>query len=221
MVDQLGDNPPPFPRRPISTLAVISLVLALIPMCVPLNLLGCLVGLIARRRIVNAGGALGGAGAATAAVWGGVIMFTLGLWGCNALSDWAQTQVRDSGAHVATDFMRAVQDGDHDAARRWWSASADPLSDEALDAFADAIAGVGEIQQVGVRSLQPVPAGLLTPQWSASLTFVGGDVTHRGAARFEMQVGATTVDDVVRLRRVVFTGPDGDIVIPIEQEDVE
>jgi hypothetical protein len=217
MVDQSAPESAQ-PTRPISSLAIIGLVVALIPMCLPLNLIGCLLGLLALLRISSSGGAMGGAGAAKVAMWGGAIMFALGYWGVTSLADWGQGQVREQGAHAATEFVRAVQDHEYEAARRWWSRSAEPVSDDALQAFAEALERVGRIEQVGIRSVQPVPAGMFQAAWSASMAFVGDDETHRGAGRFDVSAGAASLDDLVRIRRMVISGPDGDITLPATKE---
>ena len=54
---------------PISVLAVVALVLAVIPLCVPINLLGFVLGMVAIRRIERSDGGLRGRPAAMVAIW--------------------------------------------------------------------------------------------------------------------------------------------------------
>ncbi|MBT4767062.1 MAG: hypothetical protein HOO04_01745, partial [Phycisphaerae bacterium] len=54
------DSPAPATQPQTSAMAIIAIVLALLPLCVPLNLIGTVLGFVAKRRIVAAGGRLRG-----------------------------------------------------------------------------------------------------------------------------------------------------------------
>jgi hypothetical protein len=195
-------------------MAIIAVVLAFLPMCVPLNLVGCVLGALAKRRIAASGGALGGRGAATAAIWGGIIMTAAGWWAFVSLTDWAEGMVQRQASSAAAAFVHDVQQGDYEAAAGWWSPSVETPNTAAMAHFAEAIAAFGEVDGVGVRVMQPLPGDTLTPVWSAGLVFNFGSGPVSGSARYDVLMGVSTVEEMVLLRRIVIEGPEGDVVLP-------
>jgi hypothetical protein len=203
---------PVVPTPRISRLAVVGVVLAFIPMCIPLNLLGSLMGLIAKRRVGVSAGSLGGGRAATLAIWGGVLMTLAGWWAWGAAGDWADRAMKQSVSATVTSFLTDVSDGNTAAALRYWSTDATPPTEQAISRFAESFQAMGEVQGVGVKSMQPMEGdNPLQPRWSAWIVVTAGEATWDGAAVVDIVAGSAAFELRGTLTRIAVTGPSGEI----------
>ena len=201
-------------RRPLSGMAIIAVVLAFLPMCVPLNLLGTTLGFLAKRRIDLSGGAIGGRGAARAAIWGGVIMTVAGWWAWSSLTQWAEDMVRQQASETASAFMADIQKGDFESAATRWSPEIETPDATAMKKFATAVAVLGTVEGVGIRVMQPLSSDSITPVWSAGLIFNFSDAQLLGSARYDVLMGVTSTEEMVRLRRIVIDALDDTLSLP-------
>jgi len=211
----------PTPTQIMSPLAVVAVVLALIPLCVPINLAGVVLGMVARRRIAASGGTLRGHRTASTAIWGGIAMTVIGWWAWWQVTDWAEQLVRQSVSDTASAWVMAVQDGDTAAALALWAPSCDHPSEDGLARLKQALDGVGHIDAVGIRSMQPMSGGdALQPTWSAWLILNVGDRTLDGSGQFDViptqQGGALAA---ARIRRFTVSTPDGEIRLPASTDE--
>ncbi|MBT5657678.1 MAG: DUF4190 domain-containing protein [Phycisphaerae bacterium] len=209
------DSPAPATQSQTSAMAIIAIVLALLPLCVPLNLIGTVLGFVAKRRIVAAGGRLRGHGAARAAIWGGLIMTVLGWWVWSEIGQWTQRAIEETAGETTTAFLQEVADGRSQAAFARWSSNADMPSDTHVDSFARAVAQLGTVQSVGIVSMQPMPdTDIWQPVWSAWLVITIGDAKYDGSAQYELQPEAGSITPRPMLREFTLDAPNGQLSLP-------
>ncbi|MBT7351758.1 MAG: DUF4190 domain-containing protein [Phycisphaerae bacterium] len=206
------DSPAPATQSQTSAMAIIAIVLALLPLCVPLNLIGTVLGFVAKRRIVAAGGRLRGHGAARAAIWGGLIMTVLGWWVWSEIGQWTQRAIEETAGETTTAFLQEVADGRSQAAFARWSSNADMPSDTHVDSFARAVAQLGTVQSVGIVSMQPIDIWQLV--WSAWLVITIGDAKYDGSAQYELQPEAGSITPRPMLREFTLDAPNGQLSLP-------
>ena len=199
-----------------SAMAVIALVLALLPMCVPLNLVGSFLGVIALRRVNAAGGLLRGRMAAHVAIWGGLILTVSGWWAWTALGQWGERAIQQTAAETTTAFLRDAAEGRPQDALGHWSPSAPRPSEAEVEAFGQVVAAIGEVKSVGIVSMQPLPGGsMLQPTWSAWLVITIDTAQYDGSARFDLLPGVGSLSPRAVLRQVLIDGPEGDVSLPV------
>lgn len=215
MCDQSQQSP--IPNPPLSRLAVVSAVLAMIPLCLPLNLIGSVLGVIAKRQIATSGGRLGGGKAAMLAIWGGLLMTLVGWWAWGAAGDWADQAMKQSVSETATNFLTDVAEGNTAASLRHWSADSTPPTTDQLDQFAKAFAALGDVQGVGIKSMQPIESdNPLQPRWSAWLVVTAGEKQWDGSAVVDIVAGGGMFELRATLIQIVVKGPDGEITLESE-----
>lgn len=201
-------------KPPLSRLAVVGVVLAVIPFCLPLNLIGSVIGVIAKRRIAVSDGRLGGRRAATVAIWGGLIMTLAGWWAWSAAGNWADRAMKQSVSETATDFLADIAEGNTAASLRFWAVNSAPPTDASLDQFAQGFAALGAVQGVGIKSMQPVASdNPLQPRWSAWLVVTAGGKQWDGSAEVDIVAGGGMFELRATLTQIVITGPEGDITL--------
>ena len=210
-------EPQPAPHK-TSAMAVIALVLAVLPMCVPLNLTGSVLGMVALARVKAAGGQLRGRRAARVAIWGGIIASVAGWWAWTNLAEWGEQAIHQTAAETTRDFLKDAAEGRPQAALARWSPSSPPPprpSEGDVVAFGASIATLGEVKSVGIVSMQPMPGtGIWQPLWSAWLDVVIGDAHYDGSAQYELQPAAGSIYPRAVLRQVLIDGPEGDVSLP-------
>ncbi len=201
--------------RKTSAMAVIALVLAVLPMCVPLNLIGTVLGLAAIRRVNASGGQLRGRTAARVAMWGGVIMSVAGWWAWATVAEWGERAIHDTASASTVDFLREAAEGRPQEALARWSPTAPRPSEAEVRSFGTSIAAIGDVKRVGIVSMQPVPgSNMWQPSWSAWLVVVLGDGQYDGSAQYDLQPAAGSIHPRAVLRSIVIDGPDGDVSLP-------
>ena len=216
--EQPSSNPSPQPRT--SVLAVIAVVLAVVPLCVPLNLIGAVLGGLARRRIAASPQMIRGRGAATIALWGGLLMAIVGWWAWWAAADWAEDVAQISVSRTATQYLQLLQDGELSKASAMWAPDLVPPTSAQLAPFMDALDGMGPIQAVGIRSMQPVTDGNpWQPTWSAWLVVTVDGGTVDGSGQFDMTPDQSGLQWLIaRIRSISISTPTGDVSLPVESD---
>jgi hypothetical protein len=208
-------SPAPITPPQTSAMAIIAVVLALLPLCVPLNLIGTVLGFMANRRITAAGGRLRGRGAARAALWGGLIMTVLGWWVWSEIGQWTQRAIEQSASETTTAFLQEVSDGRSHAAFARWSPNAQPPTDAQVDALAKAVARLGTVKSVGIVSMQPLPVtDMWQPVWSAWLVIMIDDAKYDGSAQYELRPQAGSITPHPMIQQFTLDAPDGKISLP-------
>ena len=198
-----------------SALAVIALVLAVLPLCVPLNLVGSFLGVVALRRVNAAAGLLRGRRAAHVAIWGGLIMTVAGWWAWTAVAEWGDRVIHQSAAETSTAFLRDAAEGRPQDALGHWSPNPPRPSEADVEAFGTSVAAIGTVQSVGIVSMQPLPGGsMVQPIWSAWLVITMDTGRYDGSAQFELLPGAGSLTPRAVLRAVLIDGPGGDVSLP-------
>ena len=214
MHDDSSVPEPSGPRR-LSPLAVVAVVLAAIPMCVPVNLLGFVFGVLALRRIRLSAGMWRGVGVARTAVVLGMVTTLGGSWGWMALQEWQESVTTEAAARAANGFVLAPAANDPSAALEWWSPQAGPPSVEALTTFGKALAAGGAVSHVTVNAVTPTMDGdFLQPTLSLWLTIVCSDGQQwRSAARLNLVPSPGELTPQGRLRWIEVDLPSGQIAV--------
>lgn len=188
MNDPVPSDSNPAPRTSVSTLAVVAIVLACIPFCPPLSALGAVLGIIALRRIRDAGGRLAGRRLCIAAIIVGLVLSIVTFWAAQRFATWQQTQQERDMAVVLDGFLRTSVAGELALASTRWSQGNEAVSVEDISTFADSIQSTfGDFQSIRIGSSQPVqgPSVLAfrVECWIIG-RFESGE--RNGAARFAM-----------------------------------
>ncbi len=218
--DEFPKSAPHLPGHKTSVMAVIALVLAVLPMCVPLNLIGTVLGMVAIGRVKAAGGQLRGRTAARVAIWGGVIMSVAGWWAWSAVAQWGERAVQQTAVEATTHFLQDAAGGRPQDALAHWSPSAPRPNEAEVTSFGTFIAAIGKVKRVGIVSMQPVPGSdMWQPSWSAWIVVFIGDAKYDGSARYDLQPAAGSIHPRAVLRSVRIEGPNGEQSLP--RGDVE
>jgi hypothetical protein len=177
--------PSPSPRSP---LAIAALVLALVPCCPPVSLLGAILGLVALRRIQLANGPPANRRLAIAAVLIGigVSLFSGFLMNTAARSiDHRTTQMMVE--HVEQAIREAAEGREHDALQRWSSAAQEQITAEDLREFGTATQSRhGRLQRFSITS-QSRSGTLLQQRFDVAGLFIFERRKRTGAASFEVR----------------------------------
>jgi hypothetical protein len=136
MLDPSSAPTPDAPRPPTSTLAVVAFVMALVPCCFPVTMLGAMLGWVALRRIRASGGMLGGAKFAASAIPVGIILTILSLVMVAEVTTWQRSQYESELESTVEAFLVDVAGGDLAAVRARLSTTVE-VSDDDLLAFGD------------------------------------------------------------------------------------
>ena len=185
----------PAPR--LSPLAVIALVVALIPLCPPLNFLGAALAVVAVRRIDRSAGQVTGRKAAKAAMFFGLLMGIAGWWFWSGVATWLETQMQTRTNEVARGFFEDVSTDDMDGMQQWWASDSPELEDsttptvEQLTRFAEAMHATGELKHVQVRDVKTV--GGFNGAIEAWVVLTLGDRQVNGGIRLHVVLEGITV----------------------------
>ncbi|MCH2149396.1 MAG: DUF4190 domain-containing protein [Phycisphaerales bacterium] len=177
---------PPGPS--LSTLAVVAIVLACIPFCPPISALGAILGLIAMRRIRDAGGRLKGRRLCITAIVVGLLLSLVTFWAAQRFATWQQAEQEQDMVVILDDFLRTSMAGDSELAATRWSQGTEAVSLEDISQFAASMeSAFGEFESVRIGSSQPVQGPSLmafrVECWVIG-RFESGE--RNGSARFAM-----------------------------------
>ncbi|MHC5003822.1 MAG: hypothetical protein ACYTJ0_11935 [Planctomycetota bacterium] len=194
----------------MSRLAVAALVLAVIPVCPPVNLAGVFTGLVAVRRIRAAPDRIGGRRVAWAAVlagWLSSIAWSVALWWAGAA---VQSQLQES-------MVAAIEATIIDGAARpesirsmHWAAGSEPDAEQIVATATESAERYGRLERVSITSLAS-GGTMAQPTYTTALTlFFEGRDQRVGSAQFHTVPGTMRV----RLARLTILDADaGNIVI--------
>ena len=219
--DPVVQTPPA--RGRLSPLAVVAVVLAAVPMCVPVNLLGFIFGVVALRRIRLAAGTMRGAGAARAAMVLGVVTTLGGSWGWMTLQEWQESMTMEVAATTANGFVLAAAGHDSSKALTWWSPQTDLPSLEDISAFGKTLTAAGAVSHVIVNAVTPAMDGdFFRPTMSLWLTIAcSNGHSWRGSARLDLLAQSGEFTPRGGLRWIEIELPEGTISVgqrPAETE---
>jgi hypothetical protein len=213
-------NPHTTTRRH-SRLAIFALVLALVPCCPMVSLLGGTLGLIAWRQIRRSSGRLRGETTAKAAAFTGMAVGLLTL----IAFTWIQTALlRNLDAAIVRQtetFIHASQQGDQVTARATWDHSALTPTGPEMTAFGQTLhSRYGRLQRFTITS--QVHKGVLQPTLEVAGLFVfernaggpgGGGLL--GFIKFEIHPQLKVVDPELLITEIKIEDPDsGDLALP-------
>lgn len=199
----------------LSALAVVALVLALIPMCPPVNLLAVALGMLAYRRIVMAGGRLRGQGLARAAIVSGFLLclFSLMLLGNFAAS--YQQRTDDDMRISIEQVIKGAADQRVSGVMANWSASREtrPEDDAILEFGTRMTERYGEFKHLNVISF--TKDSILTQRRQAAVIFHFANEQLNGYAELELVNQPFDFFPLFRVRSIVIEDPVlGDLTLP-------
>ncbi len=223
MDDQTPTQPqhPPSGRSSLSPLAVIGVVLASIPMCVPVNLLGFVFGALALRRIRHSGGVIRGRNVARAAMIIGLVTTIGGSWGWMRLGQWQEKATAEAASLSVNGFVTSATAGDVTAAMQWWSPqTAAPKAQDVL-AFGKAINATCDVTHVTVNAITSTTGGdFWKPTMSLWLTVVCNDGQQcRASARIDLIPRVGQLQPQSGIRWIEVTLPSGMVSVGTPPDD--
>jgi hypothetical protein len=198
-----------------SKLAVFALILAVVPCCPMLSLLGGALGLVAFQRIKLSGGRLTGKRTAIAA---GITGFALSLVSSLALNGLANYIERTNNAIMHERILTAVNTSwapDHATVRRQFAPAAQPaLLDDAVDAFGKAAQErYGRLQRFSITST--AERGVFDRQIDVAGLFVFDRAQQLGSASFEIRATMNQYWPEIRLIELrIEDKKEGDLRLP-------
>jgi len=216
--DSRGGPLPSAPRRSrIFGLAIVAFILAVVPCCPMVSLLGAMLGLAALRRIQLARGALGGRRLAAVAVIVGFVVSGISAIGFSRLAFSVDQWVEQTMAANVQDLVRASVQGRIDAGLRLWtpdsrrSVSAQDISD-----FGAQISQrYGRLQRFSIMS-RSKPGSMFDPEMDASGVFVFDHGELLGSAKFELRPAIGQSIPQLQLRSILIEDKDrGDLRLPL------
>ena len=216
-------NPQPIPsvQLPrVAPLAIVALLVALIPLCPPLNVLGVLLGMMAMRQIARAraaGGHLRGRGTAIAAIMLGLIVGAGSWWAWGDTARWMDREIRAEVMHVSDVFFNEIVKQDAASStslKALWAVDGAPDA-EAIATFGAALQNAGPV--IGVQVEPPTPVQGLSSDMQAWVLLKipsTGDQLLGGVVMSVEFIGAGLPTLIVRLKSVGVHLPGGDITLP-------
>ena len=204
----------------VAPLAIVALLLAVIPLCPPLNVLSVLLGMIALRQMARAriaGRHLRGRGAAIAAILLGLIVGAGSWWAWGDTARWLDGNIRAEVVHVSDVFFNEI--GKEEAASSTslmalWAAGTAP-DPEAIATFGTALHAAGPVTGVQVEPPKPVQ-GLSSDMQAWVLLETPSGTLNGGVVMSVEFIGSGLPSLVVRLKSVRVHLPEGDIALPVD-----
>ncbi len=206
---------PPPPVRRWSAGAIIAFVLAVIPLCPPINFLGAALGMIAMRRI-DAGLPLRGRGLARSAAWLGLGVGLVSWWALGAASTWMTDKVNAQVHGQTVAFFDALRDGDLAAAQGFF-VEADRPDAHDLQALRTALEHAGGLSRVQVH--QSKQGDAFGNEMTAWLVLEVGDKQLNGGVRVRIDMAGMQVLQVKAALRHVWVGLSKDHRIDLPHKD--
>jgi hypothetical protein len=177
------------PQTRLSVLAVVGFVLAVIPGCPPVNLVGAVLGLLAGRRIDASPHRLRGRGLARAAVFAGVCLGLLSTIGLVQLSNSYQQRNQRLMTQVTEQFLTAAMGSNAEQAlENWVGFGTDRPDGHAVQEFGALLEQrYGPLERVQILA-SVLGEGLLAPHFEAALLVYFQEETCTGVARYQAVV---------------------------------
>ena len=215
-------------RPPISTMAVIAVILAFIPLCPPVNALGAVLGLISLRRIRESAGRLGGRRVALVATIAGIVLSILWI----VLSQWFATlnekQLQKDMGLAIDSFLHAAEEGKPGEAMTRWSVQDAKVSEDEITAFGAALEKrLGAFESVDIVLFEQATGGSLIDLNANCSTIIYRfkDGERNGSARFALKFNShpehwwamLPLLEEIRIK----TGEGEELVLPPVRKDEE
>ncbi len=189
MNQQQSSQPKPV-QAPLSALAVVGLVLALVPCCPFISLLGAMLGISAWRRIRISNGKLGGRRVALAACFAGIGLSIVSTVGLSVLSRAISDSSRDTMVSSIEQTIATAIDGNmHAVPSAWASTSATPTSAQVSDFGKQMKERYGAFQRFKMTTSN-VGGSLLRQEHEVAGIFVFERRELTGSAKFEVRAAA-------------------------------
>jgi hypothetical protein len=214
---------PQDPQRQPSTsiAAIVALVVALIPLCPPVNFFGAALGVLTMRRIDRSDGKLRGRGLAKSAAIIGLLTGGLSWWGWSTAATWMNDQILAKSTTAVNGFFEAVQAEDADRALQWWAIGPDRPTTAQIHALAEALESAGGLQMVQLSQVRPVEA--FTSDVEVWLLCTIGEHRLSSGARLQVELTGVGLPQVqVRFQRLRVDLPDGELrlgTVPATESD--
>jgi len=204
-----------------SIAAIVALVVALIPLCPPLNFFGAALGVLTMRRIDRSNGMLRGRGLAKSAAIIGLLTGGLSWWGWSTVATWMNDQILAESTTAVNGFFDAVQAEDADRALQWWAIGPDRPTTAQIHALGEALESAGGLQKLQLSQVRPVEA--FTSEVEVWLLCTIGEQRLSSGARLQVELTGMGMPQVqVRLKRLRVDLPSGELrlgTIPVTESD--
>jgi len=219
-MDRAPHTPSPPQRRAdpkLSKLAVAALILALLPLCPPVNLLGAIMGLLAHRRILVAQGRLRGMGLARAAIVAGITLSLLASILLGRLLEAYRTQFEGEMVSTIEQVIEAsIEDRPAEVSARWTAAGSPVPSLDEIERFGGELARrYGRARRVSIVAF--TQTGILAPEVQAAVIFHFDTAELNGSVELELVMGQLQLTPSFRIRSILVADPErGDLGLPAE-----
>jgi hypothetical protein len=216
--DQIQQKPARTPPPKLSVLAVTALVIAAIPCCPLVNLLGAMLGITAMRRIQMSRGLLGGRRVAAIAIAIGLGLAVLLSVAGMTFSYREQQRLESQMVASIEGFIRAVEDGRSDKAQQFLRPGTNKgESGDVLAAFGEQMKlRFGALDRVSIAS-QSNSGSLLAPTIEAACVYAFESTQRTGSAAFQLTITGKSIWPDLRLIRLRVDDPEsGPVAFPAE-----
>lgn len=190
-------------------MAITALIIAAVPCCPFVNLVGAMLGVAALRRIHASRGVLGGRRLATTAIAIGLGLAVLlsGAW--LAFSFREQQRLDAQMVNHIEGFIRAAQNGQSDKARSFWRPGASVnLSAADISAFGEeSQKRYGRLERVSIAS-HSNSGSLLAPTIETACVFVFESSQRTGSAGFQLSISGNSIWPDLRLTKLRLDDPE-------------
>jgi hypothetical protein len=216
--DQIKQSPAKVRPPKLSALAVVALVVAAVPCCPLVNLLGAMLGIAAMGRIQFWRGSLGGRRVAATAIGIGLGLAVLLSAAWMTFSYREQQRLESQMVSSIEGFIRAAEDGRSDTAQQFLRPGIDKgESGDVLAGFGEQMKQrFGSLERVSIAS-QSNSGSLLAPTIETACVFVFESTQRTGSAAFQLAITGKSIWPELRLTRlVVDDGESGSLAFPAE-----
>ena len=208
----------PVRSPPTSGLAIAALVLAVVPCCPAISLVGTVLGVAALRRIQAANGALAGRSIAKWAIGIGITLAILSTMGMTILVQHAEQTNREIISTQIAEVIDSsrVQQPDR-AAKAWNNASANTPTTAEFQRFGQEVAQrYGRLQRFSISSMT-TGGSLFRQRIEVAGVYIFQNVERTGSAIFDVQPRAGDLWPQFHLTALTIEDRDhGDLKLPPE-----
>ncbi len=184
------DTPSPLPSASparLSVLAVLSLAMAIVPLCPPANLLAAGLGMLAYRRIAASGGRLRGQNVARAAIIAGLVLAVMSYVLLTQFASAAQRRMDEVIVRDTELMIRAAQTGDLAVMRSLMVSAGKGVSDDTLSGFGATLRDrYGPLQRMTVVSTLRT-GSMLTLDMELAVLFEFEQADQNGSFEINLQ----------------------------------
>ncbi|MCH2135536.1 MAG: hypothetical protein MK101_03020 [Phycisphaerales bacterium] len=195
----------------VAPLSLVALVMAIIPLCPPLNLIAVVLGCVALRQVSRSGGALRGRGASFAAIVIGLAVGAASWWAWADTATWMERAFRREAATVTDGFFKEVLEPgvkQADIAKFWPDGRVPDAA--SIDQFALALQAAGPVTSIQVVGPQAV--GGMSGDLSSAVQLDTPAGLLNGGVSMQIVIGGSGVPGLrATLTSVSVHLPDGDI----------